>query len=78
MVYVMHQGNQGCYLDHGPYQSIECAPQWLEYLLTTSTCVLCDSVVTVQVNLGGDKGRASENMEADYFSLLSLILASIC
>ena len=60
MVYEMRQGNQGCYLDHGPYQSIECAPQWLEYLLTTSTCVLqCDSVATVQANLDGDKGRVA-------------------
>ena len=39
MVYGMRQRNHRFYLDYGSYQSIECAPQQLEYLLTISTNV---------------------------------------
>ena len=37
MVHGMPQCNSRYHLDYGPYQSIECVPQWLEHPLTEST-----------------------------------------
>ena len=50
MAYGMRQGNRGRYLDYGPYQPIECAPQWLEYLLTFGT-----TVAVIVPETGGDR-----------------------